>query len=154
MAKKWPEIKKFYPRNPQKYVGDVNKIEMRSSWEIKFAHYCDTNPSVVSWNSEGVRIPYWSVSDNKQRTYHVDFIAEIINKDGIKETFLIEIKPYSQTIKPEMKKGKRKETYLNEYKTYEVNMDKWRAANEYAKLRNWKFIVMTEEHLYGKQVKK
>ena len=69
MSKKWPEVKNFYPTNPEKYIGDLTNIKMRSSWEIKFAKYCDTNPSVLKWNSEDIHIPYWSTLENKQRTY-------------------------------------------------------------------------------------
>ena len=150
---KWPEIKLFKPKNPSKYVGDPNKIEMRSSWEMKFANYGDMNPSVIPWNSEGVKVPYLSSSEQKQRTYHVDFLIKVSTRNGTTETLLIEIKPYKQTIKPVKKKGQREVTYLNEQKTYEVNMDKWKHANEFAKKNGWRFVVMTEEQLYGKKVK-
>lgn len=153
MAKKWPEIKLYKLINPEKYVGDPTKIEMRSSWEMKFAHYCDVNPSIIKWNSEGVKVPYWSHSDQKQRTYHVDFIIVVKGINGELRTMMIEIKPYSQTIKPVKKKGKKIESFINEMKTYEVNMDKWMHAAQYAKERGWEFIIMTEEQLYGTNVR-
>ena len=34
-AKKYPKPKLWRPKNPQKYVGDVNNIWVRSSWEKK-----------------------------------------------------------------------------------------------------------------------
>ena len=114
MAKKWPELKKFIPKNPEKYVGDVNDIVMRSSWEIKFAHYCDINPSIIQWNSEGVKIPYWSREDNKMRTYHLDFVIIVKTYTGIK-TMLIEIKPYKQTIKPVKTRGKKESSFLKSF---------------------------------------
>lgn len=153
MSKKWPEVKQFIPRNPHKYIGNVNKIEMRSSWEIKFAHYCDTNPSVLKWNSEDIQVPYWSSADNKMRTYHLDFVITIQTKTGVK-TLLIEIKPYSQTIQPVRKKGKKMESFLHECYVYQVNTDKWMHAKKFAEERGWEFLVMTEEQLYGKKVKK
>lgn len=153
MAKKWPEVKQFYPTNPGKYIGKVDDIKMRSSWEIKFARYCDINPSIIKWNSEEIKIPYWSSADNKERTYHVDFVITVQTKEGLK-TMLVEIKPYKQTIKPEKKQGKKIESYLKECHTYQVNIDKWRHANEFAKGRGWSFIVLTEEQLYGTKVKK
>ena len=55
MSKKWPEVKNFYPTNPEKYIGDLTNIKMRSSWEIKFAKYCDTK----EWNFQFI------VIDNK-----------------------------------------------------------------------------------------
>ncbi len=154
MAKKWPEIKQYRPINPEKYVGDVNDIKMRSSWEMKFSRYCDNNPSIVKWNSEGVKVPYWSSADEKERTYHVDFVITIRTATGSLETIMIEIKPYKQTIKPEKKSGKKMQSYLAECHTYQVNLDKWRHANEFAKSRGWRFLVMTEEQLYGENVKK
>lgn len=151
-SKGYPELKQFKPSNPHKYVGDVNNIVMRSSWETKFARYCDINPSVIQWNSEGVEVPYWSSADNKMRTYHVDFIMKLRNADGEIETLLVEIKPHKQTLPPEKKRGKKEVTYLNECHTYQVNMDKWLHAKKYAEERNMKFIILTEEHLYGKKV--
>ena len=154
MSKKgWPELKKFIPRNPQKYVGNINDITMRSSWEIKFAHYCDMNPSVIKWNSEGVQVPYWSSADNKMRTYHLDFVITVQTKSGVK-TMLVEIKPHSQTLKPERKKGKKMESFLNECYVYQVNMDKWMHAKKFAEERGCEFAVLTEEQLYGANVNK
>ncbi len=153
MAKKWPEIKLFVPKNHSKYIGDLSRIEMRSSWEMKFANYCDMNPSIIQWNSEGVKVPYWSSADEKDRTYHVDFIITVKVNDGSVKTMMVEIKPYKQTIKPELKKNKRMESYLSECYTYQVNMDKWVAAKKFAESRGWSFLVMTEEQLYGKTVK-
>mgnify|MGYP003607486515 CR=1 FL=1 len=151
--KGWPEVKQFYPKNPAKYIGDLNNIKMRSSWEIKFAHWADMNPSVIQWNSEDVQVPYWSSADQKMRTYHLDFVLKMQTRDGIK-TMLVEIKPYMQTIKPERKKGKKMESYLNECYVYQVNMDKWQHAKKYAEDRGWQFVILTEEHLYNKKVKK
>ena len=153
MARGYPEVKKFKPKNIAKYVGDVNRIEMRSSWEIKSANYCDNNPSVLQWNSEGVKVPYWSSADNKMRTYHLDFVITVKTNTGIR-TMLIEIKPYAQTIAPVKKRGKRQESYLNECYVYQVNMDKWLHAKKFADERGWQFVIMTEEDLYAKDVKK
>lgn len=154
MARKWPELKKFIPKNKEKYVGSIHEITLRSSWEVKFCRYCDENPSVVQWNSEGVKIPYWSSADNKDRTYHVDFLIKVKTTQGAHETLLIEIKPYKQTIKPEKRKNQKMETFINECTTYQVNMDKWLHAKKYAEERGWRFIVLTEEQLYGTNVKK
>lgn len=150
---KWPEVKNFYPTNPSKYVGDPSNIKMRSSWEIKFAKWCDMNPSVHKWNSEDIHVPYWSTMEGKMRTYHLDFIVTMDTLSGA-ATYLVEIKPYAQTIKPVYKKGRKESNYLNECQVYQLNMDKWKAANEFAKERGWQFLVLTEEQLYGKVVKK
>ena len=148
--KGYPPVKNFYPQNPEKYAGDISKIKTRSSWEIKFANYCDKNPSVVQWNSEDIVIPYWSSADNKQRKYHMDFTMTVRTSTGKLQTYLIEIKPYKQTIRPEKKQGKREVAYLNEMYTYQVNMDKWIHAKQYAESQGWIFIILTENELYPK----
>lgn len=150
--KRYPELKQFIPKNVEKYIGDVTNIVMRSSWEIKFAKWCDNNPSVIQWNSEDIEIPYWSSADNKMRRYHIDFTVSIKNNQGQIETMLIEIKPYNQTIPPKKTKGKKEINYLNECHTYQVNMDKWIHAKKYADERGMKFVILTEVDLYGKKV--
>lgn len=35
MTKKYPKPERYYPQNPDKYVGKLNEIIMRSSWEKK-----------------------------------------------------------------------------------------------------------------------
>ena len=55
---KRPALRKWEPKNPDKYAGDVNNIISRSGWETKFFNWCDNNPSVIAWNSEEVVVPY------------------------------------------------------------------------------------------------
>ena len=133
--------RKYVPLNPKKYAGDPSNIVMRSSWETKFAIWCDKNPSIVRWSSEETVIPYVSPLDGKIHRYFVDFKIETINK----KTYLIEIKPKAQTIKPQ---GTRQMTkFLKEATTYLVNQAKWEYASRYSKDRNWEFIVLTEDEL-------
>lgn len=52
---------KFYqgyykPSNPEKYAGRELPI-YRSGIEWKFFKFCDTNPNITKWISEGVIIP-------------------------------------------------------------------------------------------------
>ena len=133
--------RKYVPLNPKKYAGDPSNIVMRSSWETKFAIWCDKNPSIVRWSSEETVIPYVSPLDGKIHRYFVDFKIETVNK----KTYLIEIKPKAQTIKPQ---GTRQTTkFLKEATTYLVNQAKWEYASRYSKDRNWEFIVLTEDEL-------
>jgi len=37
--RKYPEPVKYRPLNPTKYVGNINEIVMRSSWESKLAFF-------------------------------------------------------------------------------------------------------------------
>jgi len=106
----------------------------------------DDDPSVVSWGSEEIVIPYISPIDGKVHRYFVDFIVTRINSKGIKNTILIEVKPKSQTQPPKVPSKKTKK-YLNEVFTWGVNEAKWKYATEYCKDRGWEFVIMTEVEL-------
>ena len=51
--------------NPVKYRGNIHDVIYRSSWELKFMKWCDTNISVLEWGSETMVIPYKSPVDSK-----------------------------------------------------------------------------------------
>ena len=138
--------RRYIPQNPDKYAGDPTNIIMRSSWETKFAAWCDRSPSVVKWLSEETVIPYVCPTDNRVHRYFVDFKVTIRDKNGRIQTYLIEIKPEAQTRPPEPQKKVTKR-YLTEVMTWGKNEAKWKAADNYAKDRGWKFMVFTEKHL-------
>lgn len=138
--------RKYTPINPQKYVGDPTNIIMRSSWETKFALWCDNNPSVIKWNSEETVVPYVCPTDNRRHRYFIDFRIQIRDKTGTLKTYLVEIKPDKQTRPPEVPSRKTKR-FLIEAATYMKNEAKWKAATQYAKDRGWEFIILTENHL-------
>jgi hypothetical protein len=136
----------YKPINPQKYEGDVNNIVYRSSWEKRFFIWCDTNPSVVGWSSEETVIPYVCGTDKTWHRYFVDAKLKIKDLDGKIGTFLVEIKPYKETQKPEFK-GRKTKQYLTECLTYVKNQSKWAYAKNYAQERGMKFIIITEKEL-------
>ena len=127
---------------PEKYTGDPTTIIMRSSWETKFASWCDKNPSIVKWSSEETVIPYRCPTDEKIHRYFVDF--KITTSVG--KTYLVEVKPAKQTQPPEYP-GRRTQRYLVESLTFMKNQAKWKAADEYAKDRGWEFKIITEYEL-------
>jgi hypothetical protein len=133
-------------KNPDKYAGNPTNVIFRSSYELKFMNWVDANSSVVKWSSEETIIPYVCPTDNRAHRYFVDFKIQIKGKDGIVQTYLVEIKPASQTVppKPRAKNNKR---FLIEAGTYLKNRAKFEAAERYCKDRNWKFIILTEHHL-------
>ena len=137
---------KYKPQNPQKYNGDPTRIIYRSLWERKFMKFCDEKKSVLQWGSEEVVVPYRSPIDNMMHRYYVDFIVTLINKKGIKETCLIEVKPKKQCKPPEKKKRITK-SYLCDLKNWGINSSKWKAAKEFAENRGWKFKILTEDTL-------
>ena len=60
-------------------------------------------------------------------------------------TILVEIKPEKETELP--KNPNKSKRYIGEAMTYVKNMNKWEAANEYAKDRGWEFQIWTEKTL-------
>lgn len=138
--------RKFTPLHPEKYTGDPTNIIMRSSWETKFAIWCDTNPSILKWNSEETVVPYVCPTDNRWHRYFIDFRIQVREKSGMLKTYLVEIKPASQTRPPEVPSRKTKR-FLIEAATYMKNEAKWKAATQFAKDRGWEFIILTEHHL-------
>lgn len=126
---------------PEKYVGDPTNIVMRSSWETRFAIWCDKNPQILKWSSEETIIPYMSPVDGKPHRYFVDFKIQTVNN----KTYLVEIKPKKETEPPQGKKKTKR--FLQEATTYLVNQAKWESAKRFAKTRGWEFIVITEYEL-------
>lgn len=136
----------FKPKNPHKYKGDPTNIVYRSSWELKLMLYLDEHKDVVSWSSEELIIPYRSPIDGKIHRYFPDFVVTKINKEGKRETALIEVKPSAQTIPPKQQ-SKMTKKYLTEVKTWGVNEAKWKAAREFCRDRGWSFHIFTEKEL-------
>ena len=141
----------FKPRNPTKYKGDHTKIVYRSGWELRLMSHFDTHEDVIWWSSEEKIIPYRSPVDNKIHRYFPDFLINIKNKEGKTETVMIEVKPKSQTKEPKRPSRVTKK-YINEVFTYGVNQTKWRAAEEYCADRGWRFMIMTEDEIFGKKL--
>jgi TnsA endonuclease N terminal len=136
----------FRPKNPAKYRGNPSNIIYRSRWELKLMMYLDEHKDVLSWGSEEVIIPYRSPIDGRVHRYFPDFIVTKINKDGKKETTIIEVKPAAQT-KPPVKQAKPNKRYLTEVMTWGVNEAKWKAAQSFCDDRGWSFHIFTEKEL-------
>ncbi len=139
----------FKPKNPQKYMGNPTNIIYRSTWEARYMTWLDTTPSVVEWSSEEIIVNYLSPIDGRIHRYFPDFVVKIKNKDGSIQTYMIEIKPDKQTREPEKQKRITKR-YVQEVATWGINQSKWKAAKEFCEDRKWKFMVLTEKHLFGK----
>lgn len=138
--------RRYKPMFPEKYEGDYTNIIMRSSWETRFAAWCDKNPSVVKWVSEETIIPYRCPTDNRLHRYFVDFKIKIKTRDSQIKTYLVEVKPHGQT-QPPTYPGKKTKRYLTEAMTFMKNQAKWEAATEYCKDRGYEFIIITEHEL-------
>jgi hypothetical protein len=140
---------RFQPKNPSKYSGDPTKIVYRSSWELRFMNYLDSNPNIIGWASEELFIPYRSPLDGKWHRYFPDFVIKMRDKNGKLVIKMVEIKPRSQSVPPVPKHKGSKPTkkYLREVATFGINSAKWEAAKAYCDDRNWEFVVLTEKEL-------
>ena len=137
---------RFTPRKPEKYKGDPKNIIYRSSWEKKCMIYFDNTDNIVWWSSEELIIPYYSPVDKRMHRYFPDFIIKVKRKDGSIMTYVIEVKPFSQTQKP-VQKSRRTKKFLQEAATYVVNQSKWKAAEEFCHEHGWEFKILTEKEL-------
>jgi hypothetical protein len=139
---------KYKVKNFKKYKGDYTNVVYRSMWEKWCFKWCDENSEVKSWSSEETVIPYFYDVDKKYHRYFVDL--KITFKSG--KTVLIEIKPDKET-KPPVNPGKKTKKYINEGLTYIKNINKWKAAQQFAKDRNWEFVIWTENTLESMGIK-
>ena len=142
---------RYRPENSSKYKGDIGTIRYRSSWELKYMRYLDSNPNVLKWSSEPFPIQYYAEHDDKMHSYWPDFWLRM--KDG--SEYIIEVKPYKETRPP--RKTKRNPDYLAEnrrryretlrWKTYNVNQSKWAAAEDFCFKNGVTFAIVTEHEL-------
>ena len=150
-SKKSPFVQGYFPINEcQKYQGQ-GPIIYRSSWERKFCIYCERNPEITWWSSESFCIKYFSILDNSYHNYFPDFLVRLRNG----ETIIVEVKPKVQLQKPTLpKKGTKKsiESFKWAHQTWITNMCKKQAAEEYAKARGWKYMLVTEDFFKSKPI--
>lgn len=133
-------------RNKEKYLGKSNP-KFRSSWELMFMQFCDNNPAILEWDSEGLRIPYRNPITGKQTIYIPDFLIFYIDKKGKKHAELIEIKPKKEALHENAKSQWDKAALLTNYA-------KWDAASKWAKRNGVFFRVITEDDMFWTKPKK
>lgn len=136
---------KFYPKNPQKYAGDPNKIIYRSMLERNLMVYFDKTPNITKWASEEVIIDYYNDLDKKHHRYFPDFLIEYLDTNSVPRKMLIEVKPHCQTIEPKPRKNKK--TMLFETTTWITNNAKWEAAKIWCKQHDIEFKILTEKQI-------
>lgn len=140
---------RYIVKNKKKYIGNLNTVTARSSWERTTFKWVDNNPKIIKWASESVKIPYISPLDKKVHTYIVDMI--LYWDDGNVE--LVEIKPRKQTIAPKPPSNRRTKKFIRESQEYAKNMAKWQATIAYVKKRGWNFSVWHEDILKAKGIR-
>jgi hypothetical protein len=132
---------KFVPQHPDKYVGLKMPI-YRSSWELSFMRFCDTNANVQKWASEAVQIPYKDPLSGRTTVYVPDFFIQYSDKNNRMNVELIEIKPASQTILERVGKNKYNQAQFIK------NQAKWAAATIWCKQQGIKFRIVNENDLF------
>jgi hypothetical protein len=134
---------KYQVKNPEKYMGK-RLPNYRSSWEFTFMSFCDNNPAVLNWVSEGVKIPYFNPVSGKQTIYVPDFLVVYVDANQRQHTELVEIKP-------------SKEATMESARSYRdklmvaMNMAKWAAADSWCRANNMRFRVVTEFDIFKNQ---
>lgn len=137
---------KFLPRFPEKYVGDVDNIFARSSWEVTVMKFFDSRPDIIRWGSEEVVIPYLSPADNRVHRYFPDFFIEYRNATGEIKKEIVEVKPQHESEASAAKSQRSKDALL-------INEAKWKSASLYCETRGMTFRVITEKSIYHQGVK-
>ena len=142
---------KYKVKNKEKLLFPTNYVIYRSLLERKFMKWLDFNDSCVKWAYEYPVIPYYYPVDKKWHRYYPDFLVQFQDENGSKKTWLVEIKPYSQTNKPKpkytAKTGKKKKSYIKESLTYAKNTAKWNAAEAFCVKHNMTFKIVTEKEI-------
>lgn len=132
---------KYTPVNPSKYVGTY-PIIFRSSWEFKVMQFFDSNPNIMSWASETIKIPYQNPFTGKYTVYVPDFVVTYVDAKGNQKAEIIEVKPAKETFLEQAKSQKAKAAVA-------LNTFKWTAAQAFAKQHGMTFRVMTEGNIFN-----
>jgi hypothetical protein len=131
----------YKPINPSKYVGTY-PIFFRSSWEHKVMIMFDTNPNIISWASESIKIPYQNPFTGKYTVYVPDFVVTYVDAKGNQKAEIIEVKPAKETFLEKAKSQRAKAAVA-------LNTFKWAAAQAFAKHHGMTFRVMNEENIFN-----
>lgn len=137
----------FKPKHPEKYVGNLNKIIYRSSWELSFMKFLDNNKSIEKWGSEIISIPYRKPTTGRIHKYYPDFWVKYKDKNGKIIEEIIEVKPEKQT-KPPTTVGKTKKTQLYEAISWAINKSKFRSAKIFCDKYGMRWRILTERDIF------
>lgn len=154
----------FYQlKNPDKYIENTCRLDprpfFRSSYEERLFVWADLNQNVVKWCSECIVIKYKMMDwveklgkfKEKEHKYYTDLYCEIKDNEGKIVKYLIEIKPYKQTLEPKKplkKTTKANRNYLTEQAIYQKNTAKWNAARNYCKEHGILFKLLTDKDIF------
>ena len=143
---------KYEPKNKDKYIG--KKIPTyRSGWEKEVCIKFDDSPFILEWASEPFAIQYkfidLELGKEKWALYIPDYYAKMQTNRGVVR-FLIEVKPYNQTIEPRPPKVRNQKAlrrYDGERMLFAKNSAKWRYAGLFCKANGLEFKILTEKDM-------
>ena len=135
----------YNPQYNEKYRGSL-PIVYRSGLELNFFRWCDRNDKVLQWGSESVVVPYISPKDGRSHRYFIDGVLVLDTKEGPRK-YIVEVKPYRQTIAPKVTPKKKKKNLLYEQITWAVNLSKWESAKAWGNKHGYEFVILTEKDL-------
>jgi hypothetical protein len=130
----------FKPKNPGKYIG-TREPKYRSSWELSFFQFCDSNTHILQWASESIQIPYRNPVTGKPSIYVPDCFILYEDRRGVKHAELIEIKPMKEAVLTEKTKTRDKIVIA-------INTAKWQAATAWCQRSGITFRVLTERDMF------
>jgi hypothetical protein len=142
----------YEPKNPEKCILTKESLDskgnmFRSSWELRAMRFFDLHPGILKWSSEPFGLEYFNPVKGKVSKYFIDFYCE--TQTG--EKFLVEVKPFKETIKPKIPKNqtpKSLEVYQSAIATFAVNTAKWDAAKKFCENKGIKFLILTEKEIF------
>jgi len=137
----------YHPKNPEKLIGYDVPI-YRSGIELEFMKWLDFNEKVVRWSSEGVTVKYYDPIKKKNRLYFTDNYVEILENGNLKK-YLIELKDYKETKKPDNNGKKKKAALLIEQCTWVTNNAKWKYAMKYCEDNDMEFLLLAHSKKDG-----
>jgi len=138
---------RYFPKNRDKYVGNINNIVYRSSWELSFMKFLDHNPSILNWGSEIIAVPYLKPTTGRIHKYYPDFWVKYKDKAGTIIQEVIEVKPEKYTKQPTTV-GKNKKTQLYEAVAWAINKAKWKHARLFCDKYGMRWRVVTEREIF------
>ena len=151
----------FIPQNPNKYLGNnLQRIELKSSWERSFALFLDNSPAVLGWAYEALPtktlhesgIAYLNPFTGRQTIYRPDFFVIYVDRDNKKHAEVIEIKPIDEV--PPAISGIHTKTLTKLKEARQIlNAAKFAAAVEHCVKRGWRFRIVTEKELFKSPTK-
>ena len=104
--------------------------------------FCDTNPSVLQWASEAVRINYRNPLTGQNTIYVPDFLITYNDAQGRQHAEVVEIKPLKETTLENAGKSIRNQASAI------LNMAKWEAARAWCRAHRLTFRVVTENDIF------